>query len=247
MTAPGLARGARRAPLPWNHSVGLAWADILRACELDPNGTVAEVGPGFTDKIGHGLAELRFRGTVLLIEPTASARVWACERYRTLLPAAKVIGVPAPIDASTRWSDIVVDAVVSNHVLDDMLLYAAIEPGTRDALFGEMRHGEPCLPAFVRAWNDLVAEPIRLGRLVASVAEAFAQYVAATRPRLVALNQYPSWTHRRNGLPFIHAESIRVMRVLEGRLLEMGLRHLRAPDRLGRRGSAEWLRMSWTR
>lgn len=247
MTAPGLAREARRALVPWNHSVGLAWADVLRACGLDTTGTVAEVGPGFTDKIAHGLAELRFSGTLLLIEPTASARAWACERYRTLLPAADVVGEPASIDDVTHWSDRAIDAVVSNHVLDDMLLHAAVEPAARDALFGEMRPGAPCLPAFVRAWADLVAEPGRLDKLVAGVADAFTRYVVATRPRVVALHQYPSWTHRRNGMAFIHAESLRVMRMLEARLLESGLRRLRAPVRLGRRGSTEWLLMSWPR
>jgi hypothetical protein len=248
VSAPGLARAAVRPFDPWNQSVGLAWADVLRASALDPQGIVAEVGPGFTDKVGHGLAALGFRGTLLLIEPTTSARRWACERYRALLPMADVIGVPARVAEAASWTDIAdIDAVVSNHVLDDMLLCAAVGPATRDVLFGGMRPDAPCTSPFVNAWTTLVQDTHRLERARTAVVDELTGFVGAARPRVVAFREYPSWTHQTNGLAFIHAQTERVMADLEVALRNIGLHRLRVPDAPGPDDETAWLLMSWER
>src|SRR3954470_475012 len=85
----------------WSRRLGRGWARVLRGRGLDPAGTVVEVGPGFADKVGLGLAGLGFRGTVIVVEPDNAARAWVVERYGRLLPRADVraTGTPVP-DAS---------------------------------------------------------------------------------------------------------------------------------------------------
>lgn len=246
VSAPGLA-AAVPALDPWNQRVGLVWAEVLRACGLDLRGTVSEVGPGFTDKVGHALADLRFRGTIALIEPTTSARIWACDRYRGLLPAATVDGVASCLGQAASWTGTEVDAVVANHVLDDMLLHTAVEPCDRDAFFGGMRPDIPCAAPFVRAWTALMNDARRLERARIAVVDEFTRYVVATRPRIVAIREYPSWTHRANGLAFIHGQSVRVMRDLADALRDVGLDDLHVPNRQRLLDPSEWLLMSWAR
>jgi hypothetical protein len=246
VSAPGLA-AAVSALDPWNQRVGLVWAEVLRACGLDLRGTVAEVGPGFTDKVGHGLADLGFSGTIALIEPTTSARNWACERYRGLLPDANVVGVPSDVRYAASWTGANVDAVVANHVLDDMLLHAAVDPHDRDALFDGMRPDIPCAGPFVRAWSDLMADVLRLERARITVVDEFARYVAATRPRIVAIREYASWTHRASGLAFIHGQSVRVRNDLAAALRDVGFDDLHVADRHRLLEPSEWLLMAWAR
>jgi hypothetical protein len=228
----------------WHRLVGLDWARVLASQGLGSSGSVVEIGPGFTDKVGQGLAALRFQGTLRLVEPTASACTWACDRYRGLLPAARVLALSTSLaDASTSTATSI-DALVSNHVLDDMLLRAAVDPSSRDVLFSEMQPGAPCTSFFVRAWFRLMADQRRLDRLGSAVAEEFAQYAAATRPRLIVINQYPSWTHLRAGLAFIHQQALRVMHLLEKRLFKLGHARQRVPASLYLRNPAKWLIMS---
>jgi hypothetical protein len=163
-----------------------------------------------------------------------------------MLPRAAVLAVPRSLaDASTRPVQRA-DALVANHVLDDMLLRAAVDASIREALFSEMQPGAPCATSFVRAWLGLMAEQPRLHRLRLAVAEDFARYVAATRPRLVVMHQYPSWTHLRGGLGFIHPQGLQVMRLVEERLLRLGHERRSPPTSLHLCNPADWLIMSRT-
>jgi uncharacterized UPF0146 family protein len=47
-------------------------ARVLRAQEIRLDGRVVELGPGFSAKIGYGLAEVGFHGEVVLVESVRS-------------------------------------------------------------------------------------------------------------------------------------------------------------------------------
>ncbi len=202
----------------WSTSLGHAWAAMLRAHGLNPAGTVLEVGPGFGDKVARGLAALDFRGTAVLVEPNAEAARWAAERYRSLLPRAEVVVVRRPVPEWRPPRGLRVDALVSNHLLDDLILHAALPPRASAGVFSVMRPGAACSRAFVRSWRGLLASPGPLEHVITRVAADFALYVAEVRPRLVLLNQYPSWRHDRRGLGPIYTQALRLMRLLSAEL-----------------------------
>jgi hypothetical protein len=205
----------------WNREVGGAWAQVLRAVGLDAGATVVEVGPGFSDTIAHGLAALGFRGRILLVEPTRPARRWAATRYRSLLPAAETRLEPRALDQAGPAGE-PVHALVSNHIFDDMLLRLAVPAPMSEALFARMRPAGGCAPTFTTAWRRLEARPATLDRLADAVAGELARYVALSRPRLVVLNQYVSWTQDRHGLSAIHEHGLRALRRLEEQLGRLG-------------------------
>ncbi|HXM56682.1 MAG TPA: hypothetical protein VOB72_14895 [Candidatus Dormibacteraeota bacterium] len=207
-----------RAAEAWSRSIGDLWTDILHRIELSPAAIVAEIGPGFAAKIAFGLARLRFRGTVILIEPGDSARQRARAQYQKLLPAARIRTVSDAIPEARSLRGARVDVLVGNHVLDDLLLHAALTPVASAQMFARMRPGEACASRFVRCWRDLSRDQQRLGALVQRVADDFHAYVTAVRPRLVLLNQYPSWQHHSHNLDSIHRHSLGVMRALLERL-----------------------------
>lgn len=198
----------------WNRWLGCAWARMLRSQRLSPTGTVAEIGPGFTDKIARGLAALGFRGTVVLIEPNPAASTWAAARYRHLLPQAKLIVVQRPIPKGRLPRSHSVEALLSNHILDDLILNAALPSAISARIFARMQPGLSCSPLFIRRWRALLARAERLESLLAQVAADFTDYVAELQPRLVLLNQYPSWRHNLHGLDAIHTQALRLMRLI---------------------------------
>ena len=202
----------------WNSALGCAWAEQLRIQCLDVAGAVIEIGPGFTDKVARGLAAIGFRGTVVLVEPNAAAGAWALARYRQLLPAAAVQMVRRAIPAGQIPAPPAVEALLANHILDDLILHAALPPLSSQRLFARMKPGADCAPAFIQVWRELFAQPARLERLLAQVAQEFTAYVQELQPRLVLLNQYPSWQHGQHGLDSIHAPALRLMQLLEASL-----------------------------
>lgn len=196
----------------WNRQVGQAWTEILRDQRLE-RATVMEIGPGFSDKVAFGLAGLAFRGTILLVEPNTAARRWALGRYRQLLPRARVAAVAGrmqDVGAGHR-----VDALVANHVLDDLILDDAVPFAVSSRLFSTMRPDAACSPKFIETWSALLAgaRP-RVGR----VAEAFATCIASVRPGVFAVNHYPSWRHSMPSLEPINRLSLQLIDELQIRL-----------------------------
>src|SRR5207249_67068 len=143
----------------WNRDVGEVWSSVLRRHHLE-RATVMEIAPGFSDKIAFGLAALRFRGTMLLVEPNAAARQWAVERYRLLLPRATVVPVAERV-RDVRVSHRI-DALLANHVLDDLLLDALAPPALCTPLFSTMFPDASCSPMFIETWRQVRASSPRI-------------------------------------------------------------------------------------
>jgi hypothetical protein len=201
----------------WNRIMGVGWCQVLRSVGLNSEATVVEVGPGFSDKIAHALAALEFCGQLVLVDPTPSARRWARQRYQHLLPGAKILIDPFCL-ATARPKTRKVDALVSNHVLDDMVFRLAVPPDVSGALFAGMRPGLPCAPEFVQAWQRVQAKPATLEALVQIAGDEFAGYVERIAPRVVIVNEYLSGTHDRFGLTSVHELGLQVLDRLENRL-----------------------------
>lgn len=198
----------------WNEVVGCVWARMMRIHRVDPMGTVVEIGPGFADKIARGLAAIHFRGLLVLVEPNKMASAWALERYRKLLPKAHVMVVHRPMPDGKILRGRAVDALLSNHILDDFILNASIEPELGNQIFAQMRPGSPCSSAFVGIWRGLLANPEGLEEQMTLVSKDFVQYVQQIQPRMVLLNQYSSWRHKRHDLSLIYTQTLKLMRMV---------------------------------
>lgn len=184
----------------WNERIGSTWHRILAACDVTHEDTIAEIGPGFTDKLGHALRFLGFAGKVHLVEPNGAARSWATQRYRQLVPEAEV----CPIDQklSRAHVDLVgqIDVVVMNHVLDDLLLESIVEPARLESIFASMHQGADCPDTLRQAWQTLAENPALVRRSSNRVVADVCEFVEATRPRHLVISQNESWYHHRDGL-----------------------------------------------
>jgi hypothetical protein len=184
----------------WDRKVGAIWARILRVHAVDPEGELAEAGPGFTLKIGLGLKEYGFRGLLYVIEPDARAREWIVPRYRDLLPRARVIPVASRLGSSASALPPRLDALLMNHLLDDLVLEAATPEKRRGAIFGNMHRGARCRRDVRSTWHRLAMRPAEFAAASRSVIDALCLVCRQNRPKLLGISQYPSWFQARHGL-----------------------------------------------
>ena len=188
----------------WNVQIGTVWESLLLTHAVDRRGIIVEVGPGFTDKVGLGLAAHGFRGTLYVVEPNAAARDWVTRRYRQLLDEAEVIAVEEAVPAASERLPVGVDALLMNHVLDDMVLRAALPAADRDRVFAEIRPDQPSPLEAARSWERLLADPDTLSRYRAGIVADVRGLLQRTRPRVFAASQYASWSLTANGFEAVN-------------------------------------------
>jgi hypothetical protein len=184
----------------WQQHVGSVWASLLSKHSLNSSGTIIEIGPGFTDKIGRGLAKLQFQGKLYVLEPNELALEWVAERYQTLLPNATIIAVNKTVQDACTLLPSAVEAVLMNHVLDDMVLHAGLPPAGQQNIFSQTRPGESCLSQVKETWQALLADPQYLLVLKQQVVTDLNKLIDHTDARIIGMSQYKSWFLSQNEL-----------------------------------------------
>jgi len=184
----------------WQQHIGTVWASLLSNHSLNRLGTIVEIGPGFTDKIGRGLAKLQFRGNLYILEPNEMALEWVVQRYETLLPHATIVAV----NSTTRNSCTVfpggVEAILMNHVLDDMILYAGLLPAIQQSIFSQIRPGESCLSQVKNTWQALLEDTKYLSEIKDEVLTDLCNLINHADARILGMSQYKSWFLLQNEL-----------------------------------------------
>lgn len=219
---PAAQRIQHSSPDSWGPTLGHIWAQHLRKLYLGPDSTLVEIGPGFSAKIGFGLAELGFCGALFLVEPNGSACRWAQRKYQRLLPAAQVRTSHRAVPDADLPIEGPVDAIIANHVLDDLLISHFISAPESDSIFGHMRPGVGCPEKYSEIWREILGAPRTLHELVDRVAEDMVRYVDVVQSDRLILNEYLSWHHRCCGLGRIHWVSLWALARLQQRLMAAG-------------------------
>jgi hypothetical protein len=203
---------------PWDRHLGLLWARILRQQEIRLDSRVVELGPGFSAKIGHGLAEVGFHGEIVLVEPNEDARRVAAGKYLRLLPQAHVRTRPRILGHISEPVQSRVDFLLANHMLDDLVLSTHLPFGDSDQLFTEMRSGQDCSESFLRTWHRILGDPASVDRAISGVVDDLVRHLVAARPGCLVMNQYPSWRQGKSGLGAIHEIGLTTLHLLAWRL-----------------------------
>ncbi|MGH3825352.1 MAG: hypothetical protein ACRDRA_21305 [Pseudonocardiaceae bacterium] len=191
---------------------------MLRAQEIRLDSRVVELGPGFSAKIGYGLAEVGFHGEVVLVEPNDDARRYAAGKYLRLLPQAHVRTRPRLLQHADESVRSRVDLLLANHVLDDLFLSTHLSFRDSDRLFAEMRPGQSCSDFFLQTWRLILGNPASVDRTIADVVDDLVRHLTATRPGCLVMNQYPSWRQGERGLDVIHRIGLAALDLLACRL-----------------------------
>src|SRR3989344_8613381 len=93
-----------------------SWLRVFNFCNFPKSGKVVEIAPGKSNKITKALELYKFSGKLFLIEPDKKALNSLVKDCKKILPNSEIIPVPFPLNKINLPK---VDAIVSNHPLDD--------------------------------------------------------------------------------------------------------------------------------
>lgn len=208
----------------WSRHLGTVWSRLLHDW-VPRDGCVVEIGPGFSDKIAYALAELRFSGSLYLVDATSPALRRSIARYRELLPGARIEPVCLPVESAAARLPAEPSALVMNHLLDDLLLFAALPRTESREYFSRMRTNRIDRARCSTSWNTVLGDERVLESSKRQTVTAVRTVVDRLRPRLFAACQYDSWTLRRCGLSRVNKVSHEILRELTMSLGELSSDH----------------------
>ena len=224
----------------WQQHIGTVWASLLAHHSLNLAGIIVEIAPGFTDKIGLGLAKLNFRGTLYIVEPNNPALEWALHQYRQLMPTATIIGVNKCISDAATLLPKVVDAILMNHILDDLVLHAALPSNARENVFSQIKPGGPCLHEVKNAWQQLLANPEYLASTTQKVLMDLYRLIDHVDANFVGISQYKSLFLQQNELQGADLVGNNLLREISLRFSPTSLKDIELLANVGQRAE-DWL------
>ena len=68
----------------WNRAVANTWKKFLKESKFNIKGTIIEIAPGKEKKIGIALSDLKFEGTIYVIEPDPLAMKEITKKYKNI-------------------------------------------------------------------------------------------------------------------------------------------------------------------
>jgi hypothetical protein len=195
----------------WNGYIGSIWTDIFSDINLKKDGTIIEIAPGNINKIGRGLKEYGFIGTIYLVEPNKKSLDILSEEYEKQFSKNNII----PIQKNLREaiSDITsiteCDAILANHPLDDMIIGYFLDDNEFNELFND-HYGNSTIGTTNMQWTKLSKHPQLLDTIKDYVLEDWKTIINTLKPKNVVISQYESYFFKSNNiyLPDIHAQEL---------------------------------------
>ncbi|MBK9041421.1 MAG: hypothetical protein IPL83_20075 [Bdellovibrionales bacterium] len=191
----------------WNKHIGQIWEDLFLSVSLPLNGVVIEVAPGDVPKVGIGLTNINFHGTLIIIEPEKESAKKISALYKKLLPKAQLIVMDSKLDDVINKLPKNVDLIASNHPLDDMLVGEYLGSSAFQDFFND--HYNSPAEETRRIWQELELRS-NINVLQARVAGSWNRVLADLHPKFLIISQYESFFFKSNGIasPDIHALNV---------------------------------------
>jgi len=181
----------------YNDKLGTIWCDIFKSINLSKDGKVLEFASGSVPKIGLGLAKYGFKGTVHVLEPERQSLIDVTKAYRELLPNALIIGQSIKINDMEYNYFNNMDAIVSNHPLDDMIIGEYLEKEEFQNFFND--HYNSSIEYTDEAWSRMIKE----NKLVSCLNSVVNQCCSLIHfnPKHLIISQYKSYFFESYNLP----------------------------------------------
>jgi hypothetical protein len=173
-----------------------------------------------------------------VVEPERQALKKLIWLYKEMLPETTIVPVDKTLDQAVSSLPRSVNAVLSNHPLDDMIIGKALSEISFNDLFRD--HYDKGPDDTRSLWQDLEAAPETLREIKRQVGAEWRALVEHTNPEVLAMSQYESYFFKTHNLPEPDANAFDVLQDLKGHLGE-------TPDvisdQLERKGSdsSRWL------
>ncbi|MGZ3712423.1 MAG: hypothetical protein ACXVBE_11740, partial [Bdellovibrionota bacterium] len=173
----------------WDKTVGAAWETALRELQIPQAGVVIEVAPGDRAKVGIGLAGIDFHGTLYVVEPSGPALQRVVEKYKEILPNAKIIPVEKTLQDALPSLPKNADALLANHPIDDMILADRLDSLVSGKIFDNVR---AAFENVEKAWQAIALDKKGLAAAQENTTNLWLHAVDTLKPRGLGISQYES-------------------------------------------------------
>lgn len=198
----------------WNEYIGSLWYNLLTKTSLKKDGVVVEIAPGSVSKIGRGLADYDFKGTLYIIEPNYSSLAEIVIEYCNLLPNANLMPINRTLRAAILLLPKRPDIILANHPLDDMIVGNALSAEDFDRFF--TNHYDRCSIFETKYfWDVLKNNPIAFKQALEKVVMDWEELIRYIKPNNVAISQYYSFFFKQHRLTEPDENAIKLLRKIE--------------------------------
>ncbi|MBI1216304.1 MAG: hypothetical protein GC185_10885 [Alphaproteobacteria bacterium] len=196
----------------WDDYIGHLWYSLLRFYEFSPSRSVIEIGPGASAKIGRALARVDYEGRLYVIDSSQKVIDALKPRYAELLPKARIEWICRPLHACHDAIPQGADFMLSNHIIDDMILSGAQADAPEGERVQDWAAAYTHVPAekVRECWTLLAKDPARLAAAKRAAGDGILGAIAALAPRHVVFSQYPSSTLYDNGMAGLNESALAV-------------------------------------
>jgi len=198
----------------WNEYIGSIWFNMLCEVSLNKVGTVIEIAPGNVSKIGRGLAQYNFKGTLYIVEPNYHSLGEIIEQYQELLSEVTLIPVNKTLREAINLLPRNSDIVLSNHPLDDMIIGDILTISEFDRFFTN-HYNEFSIEEIRRTWEIFKERPELLKQSLRNILNDWKFLIKQITPRNIAISQYFSFFFKTHGLTDPDKYGIKLLEMIE--------------------------------
>ncbi len=183
--------------LDWDYYVGSKYHRMFAKLKLEKDSTVLEIGPGSVSKVGEGLKQYGFIGKIVLVEPELNSLQEISKKYKLLMPKATVIEMNMTLNEYLQnQCHNSIDVVVSNHVIDDMIIGKYISSKQKFTEFFQDHYTEPDIQKTSRLWEELTLD---VGKRLQITEETIIEWINVMKlSKATIISAYDSYLFRVN-------------------------------------------------
>jgi hypothetical protein len=196
-------------------SVARSWHEALKGTAFSKTGTVVEFAPGNRMKVGLALAASGFKGTLYVVEPSKPMLEALLQKYKTILPNAKVIALPIDLTSALNQIPGPIDLLLANHAVDDMILnhLQNLHPQTdsKQNVFNTNQYYKAdTFSSVEKLWRAGEADPKLMNTAAKKTTEDLLRAINYLNPKNTILAEYESYyfKSRKFHTPFLEAQKV---------------------------------------
>lgn len=171
----------------WEWYIGQLFSKIIKNVNNSNIKNVVEIAPGFRYKVAYALKDINFSGNLYIIDINTEVLEYVNEKYRLLLPNAKIICINKEFEKAFKDVPNEFDLLLSNHCIDDMIISEYMQnyynKNLKNINFKDM---------LTQAWIELGKDNIRANEISNKVFSTFNKFFSSKEIGTIIISQYKS-------------------------------------------------------
>ena len=175
------------ADAEWEWYIGQLYYQLIRNLYKKEIKCVVELAPGFRHKIAVTLKELKFDGTIYVIDYSDDVLNYVQSKYKEILPDATIICINKKFEESLNLIPEHIDLFLSNHSIDDLIISRYSNSEYNAEINNELLYNY-----LLELWEKLSNDSKSIKNITEELVKAFKKLFSNKNIGLIIMSQYKS-------------------------------------------------------